>query len=221
MEARFLDATTRTSFESATPPKYALVFNAQDFRVEYFNASSTLSIFIGSAGDPKYFVFNDDLLEYTSPDFNRLLNVSDSFFKELANMLKSNYDYPEYPADTVAPYRTDYYQAFVESHPEMSHTTIRFRNEERHLKQYTISFHNIWNRGEVLVKSSLTGLFNHQYLGFTNTQFAPIKLYPLDYTDQKFWVELYNMHNDDKIELPQNDLLYLETVIMVNTPLFI
>jgi hypothetical protein len=82
MEARYLDETT----------KYELVFNAQDFRVEYFNASSTLSIFIGSAGDPKYFVFNDDLLEYTSPDFNLLLNVSDSFFKDLANMLKSNYD---------------------------------------------------------------------------------------------------------------------------------
>jgi hypothetical protein len=82
-------------------------------------------------------------------------------------------------------------------------------------------FHSVWNREELLEKSSLTGLFNEQYLGFTNTQFGPLKIYQMTDTDQTFWIELYDMHNKTKVELQPDVVLYLETVIIANTPQFV
>jgi hypothetical protein len=173
--------------------------------MEYSNVHSTFALYIGTEDQSKYFVFDEGITEYMSRDFARLLNVKTTFFNEFINgVIKGDGD-------------ISYYN-FANTHPN---TSVKFREGENGInysKPYAFLFQNVWNREELLEKSPLSGLFNEQYLGFTHSQFAPLKIYPMSYTDQTFWIDLYDMHNKNKVELQSDDLLYLETIIISNTP---
>jgi hypothetical protein len=45
----------------------------------------------------------------------------------------------------------------------------------------------------LLVRASFTGMTSEQYLGLTNESYTPIKYYQIDYLDQTFWIELFDM----------------------------
>nr|WP_279080275.1 hypothetical protein [Catenibacterium mitsuokai] len=75
----------------------------------------------------------------------------------------------------------------------------------------------VWNRrDELLIKASFVNQSNH-HLGHTNSQFYPMKIYPISNKDVNFWIETYNLSDTDIVELPPDgrDSLVLECVLFI------
>jgi hypothetical protein len=210
-EERYLTASVLDGQGAPIIPKTKMVFTSNDFDMVYRNKSSTFVIQIGVELQNRYFDINNS--EYNgniSQDVANLLKIPVSFFHDLQQIEAGRQVFLE----------------FIANYPKVTISFLDGSDSEQDIRQghtqpYKFVFRNVWNREELLVKSSLTGLFNEQYLGFTNTQFGPLKIYPMTYIDQTFWIDLYDMHNKTKVEQQADDLLYLETVIIANTPQFV
>lgn len=75
----------------------------------------------------------------------------------------------------------------------------------------------VWNRkDDILIKASFVNQSNH-HLGHTNSQFIPMKIYPITNKDVNFWIETYNLSDTDIVELPPDgkDSLVLECVLFI------
>jgi hypothetical protein len=85
-------------------------------------------------------------------------------------------------------------------------------------KPYKFQFRNKTphNGQQLMIKASFTGMTNDQYLGFTNETFTPIKYDQVDYTDQTFWIELFDIDKNEPFELGFGDHLLIEAVTLAS-----
>ena len=76
-------------------------------------------------------------------------------------------------------------------------------------------FKNVWERENVHISSSFVDLGYHNFLGVSNEQFIPPKEYPINFTDQKFTIELFDS-TDKPVEIPaldNKDTLLIELIL--------
>jgi hypothetical protein len=103
----------------------------------------------------------------------------------------------------------------------MEHVTINFMSgDSTHTKPISFIFEDVWNRSELLIKSSLVGLSNQQMIGFTDAFYAPMKLFQVKSTDHDFWIDLYDNISNMPVELSNKDLLYIDSVVMLSDRTF-
>ena len=76
-----------------------------------------------------------------------------------------------------------------------------------------INIPDIWDRDDLIVYSSLTDMSYNRYLGLTNTEYHPPKTYTIHTTDNKFWIDLYDISNTKPIELDKDTTLIFETIM--------
>jgi hypothetical protein len=83
-------------------------------------------------------------------------------------------------------------------------------------KPYSFVFKNVSPhvRQDFLVRASFTGLTSDQYLGFTNESYTPIKYYQIDYSDQPFWIELFELDSYTPYEIGRKEHLLIEAVTL-------
>ena len=81
------------------------------------------------------------------------------------------------------------------------------------LKQ--IIFDNVWDRENLYVQASFVDLAYGNYLGVTNDNYYPPKIYPIVFDDQKFWICLYDSLGNE-IEIPNDgkDNLIIESIMI-------
>ena len=76
-------------------------------------------------------------------------------------------------------------------------------------------FENVWDRENVHVSASFVDLGYHKFLGVSNERFEPPKEYPINFTDKKFTIELFDSL-DQPVEIPaldNKDTLLLELIL--------
>ena len=81
----------------------------------------------------------------------------------------------------------------------------------------------VWSRKDLLIRSSIAEMDTRSYLGYsTMTNSSPIciyatpKMYPIESSSHKFWVDLYDSYNEDLVELPDNCVLIIEAALYLN-----
>jgi hypothetical protein len=80
-------------------------------------------------------------------------------------------------------------------------------------------FYNIWDRHSCMIKSSLVNSTMNNYLGYTGVRYNPLRIYKVTNNDSRFYIDLYNGHNQRYITcLPFDDLecMTLEIVFYFN-----
>ena len=55
-----------------------------------------------------------------------------------------------------------------------------------------------------MVKASFVGQTKDNYLGFTGSEFCPMKVYDITSGEQRFWIELYTDDGNRGYELDKN-----------------
>ena len=76
-------------------------------------------------------------------------------------------------------------------------------------------FENVWDRENVHVSASFVDLGYNKFLGVSNEKFIPPKEYPINFTDKKFTIELFDSL-DKPVEIPaldNKDTLLLELIL--------
>ena len=81
----------------------------------------------------------------------------------------------------------------------------------------------VWSRKDLLIRSSIAEMDTRSYLGYsTMTTSSPVciyaspKMYPIESSSYKFWVDLYDSYNEDLVELPDNCVLIIEAALYLN-----
>ena len=82
-----------------------------------------------------------------------------------------------------------------------------------HIKE--IVFDDVWDRENLYIQASFVDLAYGNYLGVTNDNYYPPKIYPIVFGDQKFWIRLYDSLGNE-IELPNDnkDNLIIESMMI-------
>ena len=170
-----------------------------DYEIRYNPANDKLVFSILNKSN-KYFIFDYDSQEQqviVSPsyDLQIMTHQTDStFWTDLALMSRGD-------SGAIAKFEEGVYADSFEY-------TL---DESNHLMEFI--FKNVFNRENLLVRSSLVDLSFDNFLGITNEQFIPPKTYPITYTNKKFWIELYDSLNEP-VELPEDgaDTIIIECI---------
>jgi hypothetical protein len=186
---------------------YPNFFNSEVYTI-YYNTIRT-SLVIGVGDLSKYYIdFKDGNI--TNQNFDFLIGVNADFWTDFYNMTRIG--------------TSAMYNAFRANHAdEMKHIEITFRTINSVVdygKPVRFEFLGIKTREALLIKSSVVGLSNNQTIGFTDSFYAPMKLFQIKSMDNKFWVDLYDSINNKEVELSDNDLFYIDTVIMLSDRVF-
>ena len=159
-----------------------------------YNYSDNSFDFIISSNNNIYFKF--DLAEkYSSNDFQQCMGITDSVFQ----------NFGKYGAKLISK------EQLIFSLP--SNVEIGFDINENINK---IKFHNVWNRGIVAVKSSLSNIGDESFLCIANDSLAPTKFYPVNGFNSSFEITLYNVTGGKRIILPKDgrDIVIVELILI-------
>jgi hypothetical protein len=198
-------------------PLTNLEFSIEIFVLEYNLNEQTLSFRLDKNTLTHKFYLSEE--ETTTPDFNRLVGVPDTFFPDFVQMQKQITVDKDGLIQIFPFYAWEY--AYKK---ELSHIEIKYRPFNSTTidprAPYAFIFHNVPNRGNLEIKSSIPDLTNGQYLGYTNEKFEPIKYYQIHNSDSKFWIDLYDGSTGTPIELLPKDRIIIEAVVMNEPRLF-
>ena len=159
-----------------------------------YNYSDNSFDFIISSNNNIYFKF--DLAEkYSSNDFQQCMGINDSVFQ----------NFGKYGAKLISK------EQLIFSLP--SNVEIGFDINENINK---IKFHNVWNRGIVAVKSSLSNIGDESFLCIANDSLAPTKFYPVNGFNSSFEITLYSVTGGERIILPKDgrDIVIVELILI-------
>jgi hypothetical protein len=213
------------NYKTATKPYLSNVF-----QIEYDVNESALIIIDHNDYDMTFstdsFTFLFFKRVYTSPDFNKLVNIPTDFFPDLVIMIDKSVT----SSKDNQPVDYSFYIAFMKKYEEtLKHVEILFRSPmNQDLNPYDFDprypygfkFKNTPKKGDLLIKSSIPDQTNGQYLGYTNEKFEPIKYYQIHNSDSKFWIDLYEGITQIPVELCPNDRIIIEAVVMTEPHLF-
>ena len=163
-----------------------------DYEIRYNPANNKLLFSILNK-PTRYFIFDSQVSP--SYDLQIMTHQTDStFWNDLALMSRGD-------SGAIAKFEEGVYADSFEY-------TL---DESNHLVEFI--FKNVFNRENLLVRSSLVDLSFDNFLGVTNEQFIPPKTYPITYTNKKFWIELYDSLNEP-VELPEDgaDTIIIECI---------
>ena len=76
-------------------------------------------------------------------------------------------------------------------------------------------FNNVWDRQNVHISATFVDLGYNNFFGVSNEQFIPPKEYPINFTDQKLTIELFDS-TDKPVEIPaldNKDTLLIELIL--------
>lgn len=163
-------------------------------------------------------------------------NIFDSFAKEITkcglesefnkDLLYFCYEYLEYE------HRKSYAQVFKIRNDDPSKYVYKFAiynlnddakavlnyyKQELTTGESPLILYDCWDRHESLIKSNLSSLNSHQYLGFSESIYRPIKYFKLHENTTDFWIELWNSRNKDVPNILPNDKkdgLIIETLLL-------
>ena len=89
------------------------------------------------------------------------------------------------------------------------------------LKFNSITFSNVWSRKDVLLTSSLAEMDKRGYLGFSSNYsnsaqaiYPQPKMFDINNTESKFWVDLYDSYTQKSIQMLGGNLLLIEAVVV-------
>lgn len=89
------------------------------------------------------------------------------------------------------------------------------------LKFSSITFKNVWSRKDVLLTSSISEMDKRGYLGFSSNYsnsaqaiYPQPKMFDINNTESKFWVDLFDSYTQKSIQLLGGNLLLIEAVVV-------
>ena len=170
------------------------------YAFKYDCKDKTFSIYV--AIDIKYHFYLDKFEYYVSDDVIKMFNITDGFFEKFTNYLAA---YGE---------KKDKLKEELLKCKDMQHITILWRDEENMLNPYVITFHNVWDREQLYITSSLVDMAENEYLGVSNYSYNPPKRYAKNNGDTKFNIDLYDM-TLNPVELPNDkqDTIIIEAIL--------
>lgn len=185
-----------------TDDKISIDYRINDFKMRYFNSTNEIRMYIGTNNKDKFIKFcvNGDSCydSYVSTDFLNITNTDQLLYQTIA-MYQNNLLQKDFNIDV-----------FLKKYPNVS---VVFNDDNIGIKR--ISFYNVWSRENILIESSIVDLTNRQYIGYSNMNYIPIKLYPIKYSDNKFQCRFYDSNNRKTIiKLPNDnkDSLFIEAI---------
>ena len=96
-----------------------------------------------------------------------------------------------------------------------------FINDSNLLKFSSITFKNVWSRKDVLLTSSISEMDKRGYLGFSSNYsnsaqaiYPQPKMFDINNTESKFWVDLFDSYTQKSIQLLGGNLLLIEAVVV-------
>ena len=85
----------------------------------------------------------------------------------------------------------------------------------------SITFTNVWSRKDVLLTSSISEMDKRGYLGFSSNFsnsaqaiYPQPKMFDINNTDSKFWVDLYDSYTQKPIQMLGGNLLLIEGIVV-------
>ena len=89
------------------------------------------------------------------------------------------------------------------------------------LKFDSITFSNVWSRKDVLLTSSVAEMDKRGYLGFSSNYsnsaqaiYPQPKMFDVNNTESKFWVDLYDSYTQKSIQMLDGNLLLIEAIVV-------
>ena len=89
------------------------------------------------------------------------------------------------------------------------------------LKFDSITFSNVWSRKDVLLTSSVAEMDKRGYLGFSSNYsnsaqaiYPQPKMFDINNTESKFWVDLYDSYTQKSIQMLDGNLLLIEAIVV-------
>lgn len=165
-----------------------------EYQISY-NQSDNSFQFVTSSNNNIYFEF-DNVDKYSSEDLRKILGIDDeSTFKNFGK-----------------------YCAKLMSKDELlkltpSNVQLGFDSSGHIIK---IKFLNVWNRGAVAVKSSLSNIGDESFLCIANDSLAPTKYFPVNGFNSSFDVTLYSITGGEMVNLPRDgrDIVIIELILI-------
>ena len=84
----------------------------------------------------------------------------------------------------------------------------------------SITFSNVWSRKDVLLTSSIVEMDRRGYLGFSSNWsnssqaiYPQPKMFDVNNTESKFWVDLYDSYTQKSIQMLGGNLLLIEAIV--------
>ena len=84
-----------------------------------------------------------------------------------------------------------------------------------------ITFSNVWSRKDVLLTSSIAEMDKRGYLGFSSNYsnsaqaiYPQPKMFDINNTESKFWVDLYDSYTQKSIQMLDGNLLLIEAIVV-------
>ena len=85
----------------------------------------------------------------------------------------------------------------------------------------SITFSNVWSRKDVLLTSSVAEMDKRGYLGFSSNYsnsaqaiYPQPKMFDINNTESKFWVDLYDSYTQKSIQMLDGNLLLIEAIVV-------
>ena len=85
----------------------------------------------------------------------------------------------------------------------------------------SITFTNVWSRKDVLLTSSISEMDKRGYLGFSSNFsnsaqaiYPQPKMFDINNTETKFWVDLYDSYTQKSIKMLGGNLLLIEAIVV-------
>ena len=85
----------------------------------------------------------------------------------------------------------------------------------------SITFSNVWSRKDVLLTSSISEMDKRGYLGFSSNFsnsaqaiYPQPKMFDINNTETKFWVDLYDSYTQKSIKMLGGNLLLIEAIVV-------
>ena len=180
----------------ADPPILCL-FSTRDYEINYNYESKSLNFDVRGAG--MYFVFDNNAK--ASDDLLSILNLED-------NELFLNIN--EYQNDFISPQKEAELNEYFESIDDK--VGVEFFGRELH----RLTFHNVWDRDNVIVTSSLSSMCENKYLMLSNTVNTPPKSFEINGFNKGFELNLINLEDNTEVELPADgkDKIVVEMILI-------
>ena len=174
-------------------------------------------------------LFNDPKSSLGPADYNARFNQKSRTFEITVERAERYIRFPKnhiVSVDALAMLniRADFLSSLSEANDSLKWTafTKKYATELTHVVTYpkdthkihSIVFHNVWNRENLIINSSLADISYNRYIGFTNSVYSPVKLFKMSNEDQTFWIDLVD-NGGEPVELTSDlrDILLLEAVL--------
>lgn len=165
-----------------------------EYQIGYNQSDNTFQFMITSNNNI-YFEF-DNSEKYASEDLRRMLGIDDdSIFQNMG----------KYCAGSIT---KDELLRWTPLNVELGFDSLG------HIIK--IKFKNVWNRGAVAVKSSLSNIGDESFLCIANDSLAPTKYYPVNGFNSSFDITLYSVTGGERVILPNDgrDVVIVELILI-------